>query len=79
MVKEDLLKRIEFHPGILGGKATIRGMRLSVEQLLASLAAGISEEELLEDYEGLTKEDLQAVLLYAAELVSEERVYSLAA
>ena len=78
MAKEDLLKRIEFHRGVLGGKATIRGMRLSVEQILSSLAAGVSEEELLEDYDGLTKEDLQAALLYAAEVVSEERVYSVA-
>ncbi|MEW5989099.1 MAG: DUF433 domain-containing protein [Chloroflexota bacterium] len=76
--KEHLLERIELNPSVLAGKPIIRGMRLSVEQVLASLAAGVSLQELLEDYEGLTIEDIQAALYYAVELVSTERAYSLA-
>lgn len=75
---QNLLERITSHPDILSGKPTIRGMRISVEQLLKALAAGISENELLTDYPDLQKEDIQAVLLYALELVQQERVYSLA-
>lgn len=73
MQKEHLLERIELNPGVLAGKPIIRGMRLSVEQVLASLAAGISLQELLEDYEGLTTEDIQAALLYTQNRINPER------
>ena len=55
------------------GKPTIRGLRITVDQILKALAAGISTDELLEDYPELEKEDIEAALLYAAELVEEER------
>jgi len=53
------------------GKPTIRGLRITVEQILKALATGIANQEILEDYPELEPEDIQAVLLYAAELVSE--------
>ena len=57
------------------GKPTIRGLRITVEQILKALANGVKTTELLEDYPELEPEDIQAVLLYASELVSEEKVY----
>jgi uncharacterized protein (DUF433 family) len=73
---EDLLKRISVDPKVMVGKPTIRGMRITVEQILKSLAGGVTEEELLVDYPELEREDIQAVLLYAAELANEERIYA---
>jgi uncharacterized protein (DUF433 family) len=72
---EILLKRITIDPGVLVGKPCIRGMRISVEHILDALAAGISQEELLEEYPFLEPDDIKAVLLYAKELVNLERVY----
>ena len=74
-----LLDRITMNPKVLLGKPTIRGMRISVEQILTALAAGVSTTDLLQDYPELEMADIQAVLIYAAERVSEERVYLLAA
>jgi uncharacterized protein (DUF433 family) len=58
--------RITIGPANLAGKPTIRGLRVSVKQVLLARAAGISHEELLEDYPDLQSEDLQACLGYAA-------------
>ncbi|MBF0241762.1 MAG: DUF433 domain-containing protein [Desulfamplus sp.] len=71
----NLLSRITVNPLILVGKPTIRGMRISVEQILRSLSRGISEQELLEEYPELEKEDFMAVFAYVTELVKEERVF----
>jgi uncharacterized protein (DUF433 family) len=75
MDREELLNRITVNPEILVGKPTIRGMRISVEQILDALAAGISEQELLEDYPALESDDIRAVLLYARDIVASERIY----
>jgi uncharacterized protein (DUF433 family) len=72
---EQLLSRITVNPKVLVGKPTIRGMRISVEQILDALAAGVPEQELLEDYPVLERDDIRAVLLYAREVVASERVY----
>ncbi len=72
---QSLLRRITVDPDILTGKPTIRGLRITVEQVLKALAAGIPQHELLEDYPELEQEDIQAVLLYAAERVGEEQVF----
>jgi uncharacterized protein (DUF433 family) len=74
--KEDLLKRITVDPKVMVGKPTIRGLRITVEQVLKALAGGVTIEELLEDYPELEREDIHAVLLYAAELANEERIYA---
>ena len=52
--------------------------RITVDHIIRSLAAGISIEDLLEDYPDLEREDIQACLVYAARLVEEERVYPIA-
>ena len=75
MDREELLNRITVNPEILVGKPTIRGMRISVEQILDALAAGVPEQELLEDYPVLETDDIRAVLLYARDIVASEWVY----
>lgn len=75
--KNRLLQRIIVDPQIMVGKPVIRGTRIPVELIMRLIAQGISEKEILEDYPHLTKEDLQAVLVYASELLSNEEVYPL--
>jgi uncharacterized protein (DUF433 family) len=75
MNNEDLLSRITVNPKVMVGKPTIRGIRITVEQILRALAGGISEQELLEEYPDLEIEDIQAVFVYAAKLISEEKVF----
>lgn len=74
---KQLSNRITINPDVMVGKPTIRGLRITVEQVLKALAGGITTQELLEDYPELEPEDIQAVLLYAAELVSEEQVFEI--
>jgi uncharacterized protein (DUF433 family) len=71
---EPLLSRITINPKIMVGKPTIRGMRITVEQILRALSAGISEQELMEEYPELEREDFQAVFAYVTALVEEEQV-----
>jgi len=78
MTTQTLLQRITINPHVLVGKPTIRGLRISVDQILKALAAGITPQQLIEDYPELEPEDIQAALLYAAELVSEEQVFRMA-
>jgi len=76
-MEEELLKRITINPEVMVGKPTIRGMRITVEQILNSLAANISVKEIIEDYPELELNDIKASLLYAAKLVEEEKVYNI--
>lgn len=73
--RSKLLDRITVSTEILVGKPTIRGMRISVEQVLDALAAGVPEQELLEDYPALEPDDIRAALLYARDIVASERIY----
>ena len=79
MNREELLGRITIDPGVMVGKPTIRGMRITIEQILKSLAGGITMDALLEDYPELEMADLQAALLYASEIVSDEKVFAIQA
>lgn len=78
MKTQNLVDRITINPRVMVGKPTIRGLRITVEQILKALANGVSTQDLLEDYPELETEDIQAVLFYAIELVSEERVFPVA-
>jgi uncharacterized protein (DUF433 family) len=69
--------RITVDPAILAGKPTIRGLRISVEQVLRALAGGVRSDELLQDYPDLEPDDLPACFAYAADLLASERVYPL--
>ncbi len=58
---------ITIEPGKRGGKPCIRGMRITVYDILNWLASGMSVEEIIEDYPELTREDITAALQFAAE------------
>ncbi len=66
MEEKQLLERITLDPKVMVGKPVIRGTRLTVEYILGLLAHGAGVEEILSEYEGLTPEDIQACLLFAA-------------
>lgn len=70
-----LADRITMNPDIMMGKPTIRSLRITVEQILRALAAGVPAEDLLADYPELQPEDLLAVFAFASDLVSETRIY----
>ena len=72
------MNRITLEPGKRGGRPCIRGLRITVEQILKALAVGIPIQELLEDYPELETADLQAIFLFTAELVSETKLYPVA-
>jgi len=74
MEREELLKRISIDPNICFGKPCIRGTRLWVSLILDNLADGIDEKELLDNYPGLTHEDILAAIAYGAEMSRERYV-----
>lgn len=63
-MKYSLLNRITTNPSILTGKPVIRGMRISVEQILKMLSRGISNEKITKEYPLLTEKDIKACLLF---------------
>jgi uncharacterized protein (DUF433 family) len=66
-MNESWRTRITIEPGKRGGRPCIRGMRITVYDVLSYLAAGMSVVEILDDFPYLTAEDIQASLAYAAE------------
>ena len=70
MNDETLLERITLNPKVMVGKPVIRGTRLTVEFILNLLAHGATTDEILDEYDGLTLEDIQACLLFARESLS---------
>jgi uncharacterized protein (DUF433 family) len=62
---QQLLDRITLNPKVMAGKPVIKGTRLTVDYILNLLAHGATMEEILEEYENLTPEDIQACLLFA--------------
>ena len=66
--------RITIESGKRGGKPCIRGMRITVYDVLSYLAAGMTEQELLDDFPYLTKEDILACLSYAADREHQQMV-----
>ncbi len=70
--------RITFDPQVMGGRACIRGMRITVSLILNLIANGMTVEEILEAYPYLEPEDIRQALRYAAWL-ADEHVYALEA
>jgi uncharacterized protein (DUF433 family) len=68
------LSRITIDPAICHGKPCVRGLRYPVEMLLGLLSSGMTFDEVLADYEDLEREDLLAVLAYAARLSQTKRL-----
>jgi uncharacterized protein (DUF433 family) len=62
----DYKEIITIEPGKRGGKPTIRGMRITVYEVLEYLGAGMTEDQILSDFPYLTKEDILACLKFAA-------------
>jgi len=76
---KELLKRITFDPNICHGKPCIRGLRYPVENILELLASGMTNSEILNDYEDLELADLQASLLFAVEISKVKTISRLVA
>ena len=79
MKEEQLLDRITLDPKVMVGKLVIRGTRLTVEYILNLLAHGATEAEILQEYQGLTREDIQACLLFATKSLQDTSFMPLAA
>jgi len=69
----EIAPRISVEPGVRFGKPVITGTRVAIDTILGHLAAGDSIETLMAEYE-ITREDILAVLRYAAQVVSHEEV-----
>lgn len=78
MKDQQLLERIALNPEVMGGKPVIRGTRLTVEYILNLLAHGATIAEILEEYQGLAKEDVQACLLFATRFLEDTAFMPLA-
>lgn len=74
MSRDELLQRIWIDPARCGGKPCIRGHRIWVSLILDQLAEGDSMEEILTNYPGLTREDIQACIAYGSEMARERYV-----
>jgi len=71
MKDDQLLDRIVLDPKIMVGKPVIRGTRLSVDFILNLLAHGATEKEILDEYGGLTEDDIRACFLFATKALKE--------
>jgi len=67
--------RIVIDPKVLVGKPVIKGTRIAVEFIIDLLGRGWTVEQILEQYDHLTREDIQACLSYASEVLKSEQVY----
>jgi uncharacterized protein (DUF433 family) len=70
--------RIEARADVLTGKPVIKGTRLAVDFIVGLLAQGWTEAQILENYPGVSSDDLRACLSYAADLLASEKVYPIA-
>lgn len=73
---DPLLSRITIDSAVCHGKPCVRGLRYPVETLLELLSSGMTFDEILADYEDLERDDLLAVLAYAARLARTRRLQS---
>ena len=71
MRDESLLKRITVGSTVMVGKPVIKGTRLTVEFILNLLAHGSTMEEIIDEYDGLTVQDIQACILFASKSLEE--------
>lgn len=67
-----MFDRITFDPRIMGGRACIRGMRITVSLVVNLVASGMTAEEILREYPELEEEDIRQALQYVAALANEE-------
>lgn len=67
--QQEILSRITINPSIYNGKPSIRNMRMGVKDILELMSTGMTEDEILNDYPFLEKDDIRACLLYASSLL----------
>ncbi|MGA2268657.1 MAG: DUF433 domain-containing protein [Bryobacteraceae bacterium] len=67
-----MFERITFDPNVMGGRACIRGMRITVSLVVNLVANGMSTDEIVQEYPDLQPEDVRQALSYASALASEE-------
>jgi uncharacterized protein (DUF433 family) len=79
MVDNALLNRITINPLICHGKPTVRELRYTVQSILELLASGMTNSEILSDYEDLEEDDLMACLLFAAKISEVKSISQLVA
>jgi len=73
----DWQERIVIDPSVLAGKPIIRGTRLAVEFVVELLAQGWDEAEIIANYPGISRDDIQACLSYASAILQAEKIYPL--
>ena len=66
MTDKKLLERITMNPKVMTGKPVVKGTRLTVEFILNLMAHGAADQEIITEYTGLKKEDIQACILFAS-------------
>ena len=71
----DWRERIVIDPKVLVGKPVVKGTRIAVEFVVDLLARGWTTEQVLQEYDHLTAEDVRACLAYASEILKSEKVY----
>jgi len=74
MNERQLFERITTNPKVMVGKPVIKGTRLTVEYILNLMVQGGTIEEILDEYEGLTEEDVRACLLFATKSLEETAI-----
>jgi uncharacterized protein (DUF433 family) len=74
-----ILNRITININVSGGKPSIRNMRFTVAQMLELLASGMTTTEILEDYDYIEEDDINACLLYASQMMNTKKVLLAAA
>ena len=67
-----MFDRVTFDPMLMGGRACIRGMRITVALIINLVANGMSTEEIIREYPELESEDVRQCLQYASALANEE-------
>ena len=78
MTDQQLLERIALDPKVMVGKPVVRGTRLTVEYILNLLAHGATDTEILNEYDGLTPEDIRACILFATKSLEDTAFMPLA-
>jgi uncharacterized protein (DUF433 family) len=69
---KNMFERITFDPNLMGGRACIRGMRMTVSLVVNLFANGMSADEIVREYPDLEPEDIREALVYASALANEE-------